>query len=122
MRRIVATGAAALALLIAGACGAEDGPGRLAPPASTAPAPSPGPSRTDPAVPGCAQLRGLGMAGTAEQYRAAAAVLAGTGDAMLARTAVRLHDATLPAQTRLARLDMLDVVLDALEDCLRVTG
>lgn len=93
---------------------------------TVAAAPSPSPSRVDPGVTGCRALQALGTSGTAEEYRAVAAVIAATGDARLAAEAVRLHDATgttlAPVATRSGRLTMLGVVLDVEEECLRVTG
>lgn len=131
-RKIVAAvvgvhaGALAVVLALSSCGGGHDGsPAPVALPASVTPA-QPSPSRTDPAMPGCAEIRALGVTGTPDDYRGAAAILAGSGDARLAAAAVVLHDATgttlEPVDTRAERLAMLDAVLNIAEECLRVVG
>lgn len=107
-----------VALALAG-CGAGSGQEEsaarvLAPPSCCG---SPYVPAADPTGEGCATVRLLGTAGTAEQYLEVAGRLTGSPDVGVASAAAVLRDATAGA-----RVTMVGAVLDLAEECLRAAG
>lgn len=118
MKSIHVLTAAAVTLALAGCgvgSGREESPARvLAPPSCCG---SPYVPAPDPTGEGCATVRLLGTAGTAEQYLEVAGRLTGSSDAGVASAAAVLRDATAGA-----RVTMVGAVLDLAEECLRAAG